>query len=107
MKSSRTLQALSQDRLKASQNENAALNYSVNWGAQIDTATISTSTWTSEDNVTIASESNTTTTASAILSGGVGTYRVVNKITTSDGQTDERIFLITIRENDDYLRDYG
>ena len=106
MKSDRTLQALSQDRLKAVQNENAVLSYSVNWGAQIDTATISTSTWTSEDSVTIASDSNTTTTATANLSGGVGCYRVVNKITTSDGQIDERIIVLTILDNDDYLRDY-
>jgi len=103
---SRTLQALSQDRLKTVQNENSVLTYSVNWGPQIDTNTISTSTWTSEDNITIAGEANTTLTASATLSGGVGTHRVVNKITTSDGQTDERIIILTILENDDYLRDY-
>jgi len=106
MKFDRTLQALSQDRLKAAQNENAELTYSVNWGPQIDTNTISTSTWTSEDGATIASEANTTLTTSATLSGSVGCYRVVNKITTSDGQTDERIIVLTILDNDDYLRDY-
>jgi len=106
MKSSRVLNASITKRQKVVQSENADLNYTVNWGAQIDTATISTSTWASEDNITITNQANSTTKASANLKADIGTHRVINKITTTDGQTDERMFILTVTDNDGYERDY-
>jgi hypothetical protein len=87
-------------KLKAEQNENAAITYTVNYAAEIDTDTISTSTWSSEDSgVTIANEANTTTQASCRLSGDTGCYRVVNKIVTAGGDTLERFIDLRIRDN--------
>ncbi len=89
------LNALSTDRLKAKQSENSVKAYVVNWAGELDTDTISTSTWSSEDNITIASESNTNTTASCTVTGRPGFYRVVNTITTAS-ETLERIIELTI-----------
>ena len=87
-------------RLKAEQHENAAITYTVNYAAELDTDTISTSTWSSEDSgVTIANEANTTTQASCRLSGNIGCYRVVNKIVTAAGDTIERYVDLRIRDN--------
>ncbi len=86
--------------LRAEQTENAANTYTVNWSAQLGTDTISTSTWTSEDSgVTIANEANDTLTASCRLSGDIGRYRIVNKIVTAAGDTDERYIELTIKDN--------
>lgn len=94
---------------KAEQRENAALLYTLNYAAELDTDTISTSTWNCEDSgLTIANEANTTQTAAARLSGDVGRYRVVNKIVTSGGDTLERYIDLTIRDNTRYYHpDYG
>ncbi len=92
--------------LVAEQTENAAKTYTVNWSAQLGSDTISTSTWTTEDSaVTIANESNTTTSASCRLSGDVGRYRVVNKIVTAAGDTDERYIDLTVKDNTRIYRD--
>lgn len=102
MKNKRTLNARWTE-LKAKQTENAAETYTVNWAAELDTDTISTSTWSTEDSgATIANEANTTTTASARLSGDVGRYRIINKIVTAAGDTMERYIDLTVMENDLY-----
>lgn len=89
--------------LQARQSENAARVYTVNWASELDTDTISTSTWSCEDsNVTIASDSNTTTTAYATISGSIGEYRIVNKIVTAAGETDERYIDLKIMDNTKY-----
>ncbi len=87
-----------------SQSENAVLTRVINWAAWLDTNTISTSTWDG-DGMTVSSESNTTTTATCNLTASPGKYRVINKITTSDGQTAERFLNITVLPNE-YTTDY-
>ena len=86
--------------LRAVQTENASKTYTVNWAGQLAGDTISTSTWSTEDSsATIANESNTTLIASCRLSGDIGRYRVVNKIVTTNGDTDERYVELTILDN--------
>lgn len=104
----RSINAL-QHRCQAYQQaENAVLDYTINYASLLNTDTISTSSWSSRQNgVTIALTSNTTTTATAKLSGTPGQYRVVNKIVTANGLTDERIINLTILSNDDLsTKDY-
>ena len=50
----KTLNALSQRGTVIQQSENAAIEYEVDWAALLDTDTIATSTWTAEDQGTIA-----------------------------------------------------
>lgn len=97
----RVINALQRRTAAYQQSENAAYIYTVNYAATLQTATISTSTWSSAANgVTISVTSNTDTTATAKLSGTPGRYKVVNKITTSTGETDERIISLHIMAND-------
>ena len=100
MKNKRTLNARFNE-LQAKQTEDSAETYTVNWAAELDTDTISTSAWSAEDSgVTIANEANTTTTTSARLSGSPGRYRIINKITTAAGDTMERYLDLIVMEND-------
>lgn len=61
--------------------------------------TITSSTWTVPAGLTKTSETNDTTTATVWLSGGTAgqDYTIVNRITTSQGRTDERSTKITVR----------
>jgi hypothetical protein len=70
----------------------AVLDYQIDWAAWLGSDTISASTWTAETGITIASSTNTTTTATVWLSGGtVGTsYVATNHITTAGGRQDDR-----------------
>jgi len=77
----------------------AVLDYAMDWADWLDTDTITgTPVWTIDSGVTKASQSNTTTTATAWLSGGVlgQTYTVTCRITTAGGRTDERSFRLKI-----------
>jgi len=105
----RTLNSLQFYEITIRQHENAAPTYTIQWASDLGTGvTISTSTWSTEDsNLTIASEANTTTQTSARLSStSKGTYTAVNKITTSDGDTFERILRLIIGDNNKTY-DYG
>ena len=106
---SRTINALSSLRIIFSQLENEAKTYTVNWAGFLDTDTVSTSAWSSEDSaLSVENETNTTTSASARLSGDPGRYRAVNKITTAAGDTHERFVDVLIRDNTlGYIDDYG
>lgn len=89
--------------LRSRQTENAALTYTVNWAAELDTDTVSSSTWSSEDSgITIANEANTTTETSCRLSGSTGRYRIVNKVVTANGDTIERYVDLSIIDNSKY-----
>lgn len=98
----RTINALQGQQFSMQQSENAALFYTVNWAGVLQADTISASEWSCTGGASIASASDTDTTATAKLSGSPGRYRVVNKITTVAGNTDERIILLTISDNDGY-----
>jgi hypothetical protein len=76
----------------------AVLDYVFDWSRWLaDSETITTSTITVSSGITLDSSSNTTTTATAWISGGtVGRpYTVTDRIVTNQGRTDDRT--ITIR----------
>lgn len=79
----------------------AVLDFTVDWATWLGVDTISgTPTWTVPTGLTKDSQTNTTTTATAWLSGGsVGQDYVVEcKIATAAGRTDERSFVVKVRE---------
>lgn len=79
----------------------ATLDYSQDWSDWLtdvsDTIT-GTPVWTVGAGLTKVSQSNTTTTATAFISGGVAGSKepVACKITTSGGRTDERTVYLKI-----------
>jgi len=105
----KTLNALQFYNLTVRQHENAAITYTIKWSPAFATGvTLSTSTWSSEDSgVTIANAASTTTAATARISASPGRYRVVNKITTSAGDTDERYLDVIVHDNNRRTSDYG
>ncbi len=80
----------------------ATLDYSFDWGPWLQNDTISTSNWTVESGISIvpASETFDTTTTTAFISGGAEgeKYLVTNRITTVGSRTDERSFIIRVRQ---------
>lgn len=97
----RIINALQRRTSAYQQSENAAYIYTINYAATLQAATIATSTWSSAANgLTISATSNTDTTATAKVTGTPGRYKIVNKITTSTGETDERIISLYIMTND-------
>ena len=77
----------------------AVLDYQINWATWLSTDTISSSTWTVPTGITKASDTRTTTTTTIWLSGGTADtdYRLVNKIVTAGGRTEERSIWIKVR----------
>jgi hypothetical protein len=79
----------------------AVLDYSQDWSAWLtdmtDTIT-GAPVWTVGTGLTKDSQSNTTTSASAFISGGTAgqKYPVACKITTAGGRVDERTFWIKV-----------
>ena len=81
--------------------ETATLDFQQDWSSWLSSGDgISTSTWTVETGLTVDSESNTTTVATAIISGGTNgkTYQVKNSIVTSNGLDEEAIWFIKIQD---------
>lgn len=85
---------------------NAVMDYTIDWTNWLNSgATIQTSTWTVPSDLTKVSDArdagNKKTTV--VLSGGSATlgtlYQVENRITTSDGLTEDRSLLIRMGEN--------
>jgi hypothetical protein len=71
----------------------AVKDYSVDWGTWLDGDTITASTWTADDGITVDSDENDTTTATVWLSGGAledEKYRLINHITTAAGREDDQ-----------------
>lgn len=77
----------------------AVLDYTVDWGAWLDGDTIATSDWVVPDGITEDAATNTTTSATIWLSGGTegAAYRIVNRIVTAAGRTDDRTIVINCR----------
>lgn len=81
------------------------LDYTINWATYLSAIsdTISASEWaidTPDSGLTIESTANTTTTATAWLSGGSDNHReysVRNRITTAGGRTADRSIVIKTR----------
>ena len=104
----KALNALFQTVGRFTQEENAAITYTVDWTAFLDTDTISSSSWSSEDSgATIANEANTTQQASVRLSGSIGRFRIINQIITAAGDTYERSIDLRVKDNSSgYTWDY-
>ena len=77
----------------------AILDYTVDWGpylAGIDT--IQSVSWVVPNQLTVSGQTNSTTTASIRIAGGVvgKEYAIVNRITMVSGQIDERSFTLQV-----------
>lgn len=83
------------------QDPNAVLDYNIDWSAWLNGDTISTSTWTTHPDLTTSNASMTTTVATVFLTGGTNgkTYKVRNRITTTNGRTDDETFDVIIRDH--------
>lgn len=81
----------------------SVLDYSVDWAKWlVEEDTIATSTWTVPAGLTKDSDSHTDTTATVWLSGGgaINTqYEITNRITTTQGRTEDKSFPITMRRH--------
>ncbi len=79
------------------QDKDEAVSHTVNWTRDLHGGTISSVTW-STSGMTNESQTNTSTTASARLSGGTpGTdYRITCAITTSLGEDKEVEFTVKV-----------
>lgn len=79
----------------------AVLPYKIDWTAWLAGDTLSTSTWSIPAGLTKVNDTTEAgTTAVVTLSGGAPgqIYVVTNRITTSDGRTDDRSFRLRIAE---------
>lgn len=78
----------------------ATLDYTFDWGPWLAPIadTIATVTWTTSGTLTKTSQSNTSTTATAFVSGGTldSTETLACRITTNGGRTDERTIQLKI-----------
>jgi hypothetical protein len=73
------------------------LDYPIDWSDWLeDGDTITVSAWTVPAGITVATSSNTTTTATVWLTGGTlgQTYELVNHITTAAGREEDQTLLI-------------
>lgn len=81
---------------------NAVLDYTVDWGPYLTplSDTIASVVWVLSSGITKVSQSNTATTATAFISGGVidTTETLTCRITTNGGRVDDRSILLNITE---------
>lgn len=80
---------------------NAVLDYEIDWSSWLATSeTISTSTWTVPTGITKDSDTHTTTTTTAWLSGGTAgnIYTLTNRIVTNQGRTEDRSIYVPCAE---------
>lgn len=98
----RELNALQFKRIRVSHLENATPFYTVKYGAVLGSATISTSSWTTNNsNLSITNKTKTNTTAAAKFTASApGIYTAINKITDSDGEDIERIITFVFNSNE-------
>lgn len=93
------------------QSENAELVYTGNWGPVIQDETLAASAWTVERGDAVLSDEAFTAdgVTSVTVSGIPGESTIVNKVTLSNGEIDERILQVRITDNDvpRYDNDYG
>jgi len=80
----------------------ATLDYSIDWGPWLQNDIIQTSTWIVDSGISIvpASESFDDTVTTVFLTGGSANekYNVTNRIETQGSRTDERSFLVRVRD---------
>lgn len=78
----------------------AVLDYSVDWSDWLGEDTIASVDWTVPDGLTLESQTNSDTVATATLSGGTAatSYAVKCHVTTALGLEDERTVSLRVRE---------
>jgi len=78
----------------------AVLDYVRNWSSWLGTDTIASATVTAQTGITVNNFTNTTTTVTAWLAGGVvdQRYEVTCRIVTASGRIDERAIILIVRE---------
>lgn len=80
----------------------AVIDFKRDWSDWLATnETITASSWiASSDDITMDSDTNTTVDATVWLSGGTdgASYKLTNRITTNQGRTDDRTFIINCEE---------
>lgn len=78
----------------------AILDYTVDWSDWLGVDTIASVTWTVPAGIVKASQAETTTKATAWISGGTAAteYAVACKITTAGGRTDERTIILRCQD---------
>jgi hypothetical protein len=77
------------------------LDYQIDWAANLAAGeTISTSTFTVDNGLTIQSQSNTTTVTTVWLAAGTEglTAKILNRVTTSGGRTMDQTVTLPIRK---------
>jgi len=86
--------------LNGQQASGEALDWKVDWSSWLGSDTISTSNWAATTGVTLGTTSNSSTVATAFISGGsIGnTYTLTNTITTAAGRTAKRAIFVTFVE---------
>jgi len=88
---------------EATKDPQAVEDYTIDWAATLSDSspadTISSSTWTADSSVTIASSSNTSSTTTVMVSGGtLGRYcSLVNRIVTAGARTYDRTITLKIQ----------
>lgn len=82
-----------------SKDPDEVLDYVLNWSARLGSDTITTSTWTVPDGITMDSDSETTTATTIWLSGGTEgqSYDILNRIVTAGGRTMDQTVKLKIK----------
>jgi hypothetical protein len=91
---------MAEDRSLFYKDPDEVRDYLRDWTLKLGDDTITTSTWTLDDGITLVSESHTDLTATARISGGptIGvTYKAVNRVVTAGGRTFDKTFKIRAR----------
>lgn len=93
----RTLQAAQHRVFNEQMAEGETLKYTIDYAPLLNGATITASAW-EHAGVTLAG-TNTTTTATAAISGSTGRYAAINTVTLSNGEVLQRIINLHINSN--------
>lgn len=77
---------------------NETISIPIDWSDKLGADTISSSTWVVDAGITLDSDSNTTTTATAVVSGGIdgGYYNCTNRVTTNAGRIWDRSVRVAV-----------
>lgn len=86
--------------MNTNKDPDAILDYRINWQDWLGPDTIETSEWIADAGLTVVFSSNTIHVTTVWLSGGVAgnRYKVVNRITTAMGRTDDRTLNVQVVE---------
>ncbi len=85
---------------KAVKDPDSTLDYGFDWAAWLGTDTIIASTWFSDAGLTLTGGAFDATKTTVWVAGGEEgvVYRLINRITTSQGRTDEKTLRLLVRD---------